>query len=979
MYTLASVALSRFLRGSLVICVFAILAAGCGGNRSEQYRLEADAYLSLGKVPEAEDLYRKAIEADAANGMAAVGLGRCLAAEGKVDEALAAFEGVMKAAPSTGAAYVEAANLHLTQGRTDAAIETAGKYASVDEMQGGLLTARLLLLTGKPDDAAKLLTGLSGKDAKSADIHTLLGMVLIAQGDHAKAEEEFRLVLGDISSDSVAAWMGLVEASGPQGKAAAVIEELERIAAQNPNNYDLKAALARAYVEAGRLDDGESAARGVVGQNPASGWTNYAMGSVLLKKGDVAGAAQYLERATSALPQEFCIRRDVTLARQQRPEQVPAPGEGTDTARQTPSTASEDGSWQTLWKQASLKRLLDGREQFLAAGGENLREVLVVSAVFRGNPALAEDLAKELPADSPLHTYIKALKDRKPEEIVKSLEPWLKRSDELGLIGQNALGYAMALSGVRSRALQLFYACNRNWPDNAVSLFNGAQAFRMAGMSRYAAQAYARIIAQYPDNPDGYVLHFLALREAGSAQDARRSAEAGYALFPDVPEIALNLSQAYLDARLLDDAKQLLTRAVEAAPDDPGLKIGLATVELHAANSGETLRLVEGLEGPQDSMNQAVLLETLAHLTSGNWQGAIEKAALLPEGRLRMVGRVIAAAAHLKNGQPGEAAVSHEETGAQGPAGGRAGLVILHALGKTAPELANADDTALAQLLAKDPALLADFAYGTACQMAELNDEAFAAYERVVAKATDGSAPLLPLLFATLSKSVRTTDTASRAREIALRHESVPAAWVGLAAFLRATDDVAGEREALDKAAQAGPNEPQVHLQRGIYFETQGDLAAAQEEYRRLLELRPDDPIGNNNLAYCLLSSNSDAEEARGHALRAAEALPNDAHVMHTLGVAELRTGALAESEKHLQGALELMPGEPTLLLDYGLLLVAKGMPAEGRIQAQAALSYAQLFGLEFPRRAEAEDLLEKIPAPALPMPQANAASPSTT
>ncbi|MCC6694576.1 MAG: tetratricopeptide repeat protein [Candidatus Hydrogenedentes bacterium] len=978
MYTYAYAAMSCFLCG-LAVCAIAILAAGCGGNRSEQYRLEADAYLSLGKTTEAEGLYRKAIEADAANGMAAVGLGRCLAAEGKVDEALAAFENVIKAAPSTGAAYVEAAGLQFAQGRTDAAIETAGKYASVDEEQGGLLKARLLMLAGKQDDAAALLAGLSEKNPQSAAIHTLQGMMLLTQGDHVKAEEEFRLVLRELSSDSVAAWIGLVEASGPQGKAAAVAEELERVAAQNPNNYDIKAALARAYVEAGRLDDGESAARGVIGQNPASGWTNYAMGFVLLKKGDVAGAAPFLERANATLPQEFCICRDVMLARQQTPQQVPAPGEGTDTAQETPSATPTDASWQTLWKQASLKRLLDGREQFLAEGGANVREVLVVSAVFRGNPALAEELSKELPADSPLHAYIKALKDRKPEDIVKALDPWLKRSDELGLIGQNALGYAMALSGVRSRALQLFYACNRNWPDNAVSLFNGAQAFRMAGMSRYAAQAYARIIAQYPDNPDGYVLHFLALREAGSTQDARRSAEAGYALFPEVPEITLNLSQAYLDARQLDDAKQLLTRAVEAAPNDAGLKIGLATVELHAGNTEETLRLVEGLQEPQDSVNQAVLLETLAHLTSGNWQGAIDKAPQLPEGRLRLLGRVITAAAHLKNGQADEAAASLAETDAQGSAGGRAGLIILHALGKTAPELTSAEDSALAQTLAKDTALLADFAYGTACQMAELNDEAFAAYERVAAKVSEGSTPLLPLLFATLSKSVRTTDTASRAREIALRHETSPAAWTGLAAFLRAVEDDAGEREALDKAAQAGPDEPQVHLQRGIYFETHGDFAAALQEYRRLLELRPDDPIGNNNLAYCLLSSNADPEEARAHALRAAEALPNDAHVMHTLGVAELRTGALAESEKHLQGALELMPGEPTLLLDYGLLLVAKGMPAEGRIQAQAALSYAQLFGLEFPRRAEAEDLLKKIPAPALPAPQTNAATPSTT
>ena len=979
MYTTEAVRTPSTLRWTLAACLFIGLLAGCGGNRSEQYRLEADSYLSLGRLEEAHDLYQRAIDADATNSLAAVGLGRCLAAEGKTEEALAAYQKVMESAPTSGAAYVEATGLLIAEGRTDAAIETADKFAAIDEVQGGLLKARILLLSGKPNDAATLLTDLAAMNPRSAEVRTLLGMTLIAQGNHAKAEEEFRAVLGDISPISVAAWIGLIEAAGPQGNAPAVVEELERAAAQSPNDYDIKAALARGYAEAGRLEDGETAARHVIGQNPASGWANYAMGAILLKKGTPEDAAQFLKKAAAALPQEFCVRRDVATALERDAQQAPAPGDGTEIAGQTPSTAPSETAWHTLWKQASLQRLLDGREKFLAEGGENLNEALVTAAVFRGNLALAEELAKGLPPDSPLHAYLKALKEGKPEDIVKALDPWLKRTDELGLIGQNALGYAMARSGARSRAIRLLYACNMKWPDNAVSLFNGAQAFRMAGMPRYAAQSYAQIIAKYPENPEGYVLHFLALREAGATQDARRSAEAGYALFPAVPEIILNLSQAYLEGRQLAEARQLLTNAVGAAPNEPALRTGLATVELKGGDTAETLRILEGLQGPEDTMNLATLLQMLAHCTSGNWQGAIEKAALLPEGRFRSLGRMVAAAAHLKNGQPDEAAACLVETDAQGPVAGRAGQVILHAMGKLEGAPADPGDAALAQELAKDQALLSDFVYATACQFAELNDEAFASFERVEAKMSDGSVRLLPLLFSTLSKSVRITDTASRARAIAARHETSPFAWTGLASVLSALDDKAGQREALDKAAKVGPEEPQVYLQRGIFFETEGDFSAALHEYGRLLELRPGDPVGNNNYAYCLLSSNGDPQEARAHALRAAEALPNDAHVMHTLGVAELRTGALAESEKHLLGALELMPGEPTLLLDYGLLLVAKGQPDEGRFQAEAALSYMQLFGLDFPRRAEAEELLKKLPAPSAPPPAASAPDLSET
>jgi predicted Zn-dependent protease len=52
--------------------------------------------------------------------------------------------------------------------------------------------------------------------------------------------------------------------------------------------------------------------------------------------------------------------------------------------------------------------------------------------------------------------------------------------------------------------------------------------------------------------------------------------------------------------------------------------------------------------------------------------------------------------------------------------------------------------------------------------------------------------------------------------------------------------------------------------------------------------------------------------------------------------------------------ALQQRPGDPTLTLDYGQLLIAQGKEKEGLAQMRAAIRYADQLGISFPRREEA-------------------------
>jgi tetratricopeptide (TPR) repeat protein len=751
---------------------------------------------------------------------------------------------------------------------------------------------------------------------------------------------------------------------GAGDRAATLLEEFEGLAKQRSGDDDLQAVLALAYASKGDLDKAESLAREVATRSPASGWANYALGACLLKKNSAPLAMEPLRKAALILPREFIVRRDFIAARQGHAGTAPAPiAKKGESATDKQAKPEGQANWQSLWKQAALTRLLSQREQFLQAGGENLRETLVAAAVFQNNLVLAEELATPLPEDSPLKLYLAAHRKGDAEGVLKAIEPWLNRKDALGLIGQNALAYAMSSAGVRARALQVLWACRNTFPDNGVSLLNSAQTFRSAGMPKFAARTLEQLIAQYPNSEEAYVLQGIVLRESGDRDEAMRSAQVAYAIFPQNPNIVLNLSQTCLDARQPAEAEESLVRALAASPNDRKLQLGLALVQLHMGKSAEALKLLESLPPNAGSNADSETIHALALAATGNWQAAEDKAKSLPSAGGLPIAPMLAATCSLKTNRPESAVEILEGAAANQQRGSWATTVALRALGKQAGETPGQDYDALVRTLTGDLALLSDFTYAIAFQWAGVPDEAYTALARIEAKAPETTTTLLPVLYDSLSKSVRMSDPVTVARELAERHANSSQVWLGVARVLRARGMVQGQQEALDKAAQTGPQDPNVFVERGVFLENSGKYEPAMSEYRQALTLNPNDPVALNNLAYCLISTKGDAKEAREFAQRALKILAQDPHVMHTLGVALLRTGELAESQKQLEKALERMPGEPTIMLDFGLALIAQGKEEEGRMQAEAAIRFSKLFGLDFPRRAEAEEVLKKVSA----------------
>ncbi len=953
---------------AVVAVLTALLAVGCADRRSDQYRQEGDMYLRLGNFPQAEEAYRSAVQANPKNAQARLGLGQCLAAAGKVEESLVSFQETTRIAPENGLAYLKAANLLLILKNVSEATTTAQSLEKTNPEQGGVLHASVLLRSGQQDQAMTLLEALRNRFPDSELVGTHFAYSLLVAGEPEKAETALRTFLNKKPEFSVGANMLMVTALAAQNRIAEITSQREVVETQDP---DRAMVLAHALIQTNRLEEGKTLVRAALERDPSSGWANFTLGAYLLDTGQRENAAKYLQRAADTLPWDAVVMYKSAVLPGPVVASSPHPGAGDTQAQVSERQASLSApaqDWQTLWRQAALGRLVEERQRFASDKSDNVKETLVLALLFHGNNAFAEELAGELPVDSPLKAYLMALQDGDPEKAVNALAPWNEKEGALQILAMNATAFTMALANARNQAVQILSVCTERYPDNGVSLFNLAQVFRAANMPRFAAQALRRLTAMFPENIEAHISLVQTLREAGMQQDARQAAEVMYALFPDSRESTLATCNTYVDSSQLGRARKILEVYLQSHPGDPAVQLTQASVLFCEGHADEALRVLGEMKPPADFAPGVTTLTALCHAVTDDWQGVIDLAGANDPKSTSLAARFIFAAAHVKMGQQDKAAEVLTQPDKEEPFGGRPGVIILHVLGHSTGSLTD-DEVALSNALASTPNALVDFISGVAYREAKLQDDAYLAFKRVDAATAGESDFLLDLLFRSLPNAARVKDMKLESLALAEEHSTSPRAWLGCAAVLQKLGDVEGERAALDKAAETGPNDPRVFLRRGDFFERQKDIGAAIMEYRHHLQIRPDDPVGNNNLAYNLSLADEDLPQALKSAQLAADALPQDPRVLHTLGVVQLRSGDLEQSKVSLTSALQRMPGEPSLLFDYGKLLIALGETEDGQRHIESALNTTRVLGVDFPRKSEAEEILAKISA-AKPVPE---------
>jgi tetratricopeptide (TPR) repeat protein len=163
----------------------------------------------------------------------------------------------------------------------------------------------------------------------------------------------------------------------------------------------------------------------------------------------------------------------------------------------------------------------------------------------------------------------------------------------------------------------------------------------------------------------------------------------------------------------------------------------------------------------------------------------------------------------------------------------------------------------------------------------------------------------------------RTEDAKKRLERLITKQPDDMEAILALAGILRERMQYEACADVYGKAVAQTPSPNRSHWMtfyfRGICFERAKQWAKAEGDFKKALELYPDQPHVLNYLGYSWIDQGLHLDEGMAMIKRSVEQRPDDGYIVDSLGWAYYRLGNYEEAVKHLERAVELKPVDPTI------------------------------------------------------------------
>lgn len=166
--------------------------------------------------------------------------------------------------------------------------------------------------------------------------------------------------------------------------------------------------------------------------------------------------------------------------------------------------------------------------------------------------------------------------------------------------------------------------------------------------------------------------------------------------------------------------------------------------------------------------------------------------------------------------------------------------------------------------------------------------------------------------------------------------------WYELGNLYRADQRFEEAAEAYEKAVERLGRERTpwtLFYFRGIAYERIGHWEQAEADFRKALELEPEQPYVLNYLAYSWIEQDRNLDEARRMLERAVSAKPDDGYIVDSLGWVHYRLKQYEKAVETLEKAIELKPQDPVINDHLGDAYWRTGRKREARVQWRRALS----------------------------------------
>jgi tetratricopeptide (TPR) repeat protein len=210
--------------------------------------------------------------------------------------------------------------------------------------------------------------------------------------------------------------------------------------------------------------------------------------------------------------------------------------------------------------------------------------------------------------------------------------------------------------------------------------------------------------------------------------------------------------------------------------------------------------------------------------------------------------------------------------------------------------------------------------------------------------ANDPLAGMVGLRRATLLDRLdRTEEAIAEYRRVAAAFPGASQPHARLGDMLRTRSRWAESAAAYDEAIRRVPSPTAGHwtlfYARGIARERGGDWARAEADFRRALELSPEQPYVLNYLGYTWVERGENLAEARRMLERAVALRPQDGNIADSLGWALFKLGDMPGAIRWLERAVELEPRNSVINDHLGDAYWMAGRQREAQFQWRRALA----------------------------------------
>ncbi|PPR10570.1 MAG: Beta-barrel assembly-enhancing protease [Alphaproteobacteria bacterium MarineAlpha11_Bin1] len=180
-------------------------------------------------------------------------------------------------------------------------------------------------------------------------------------------------------------------------------------------------------------------------------------------------------------------------------------------------------------------------------------------------------------------------------------------------------------------------------------------------------------------------------------------------------------------------------------------------------------------------------------------------------------------------------------------------------------------------------------------------------------------------------------------RKLANEDKTNPEPLISLGDLFRSnkqfTESVAAYDQAIAMISGLDKRQWMILYSRGIALERSKQWGRAELDFKRALELSPDQPYVLNYLGYSWVDQGVNLERARTMIERAVELRPDDGYIVDSLGWVLYRLRDFAGAVENLERAVELRPNDPTINDHLGDAYWRVGRYTEAQFQWRRALS----------------------------------------